>query len=104
MFVISTILITTGTGENAPECLSLVHYTEFMESKGIVLMGGEYDKNTLVSTFDKCRYLDKYWGEGFRMPEPSSLPVHRTLGLQGHCPHGWVVPYNTNTLVSICDN
>ena len=35
--------------ENAPECLGMVHYTELMEDKGIVLMVGEYDKDTLVS-------------------------------------------------------
>jgi ATP synthase F1 complex assembly factor 1 len=34
---------------NAPECLSLVHYTELAETKGIVLMVGEYDTNVLVS-------------------------------------------------------
>jgi hypothetical protein len=58
-----------NTGENAPECLSLVHYTELMESKGIVLMAGEYDKNTLVNVCDKY-HLDnyRYWGECSRMP------------------------------------
>lgn len=29
--------------ENAPECLTMVHYTELAE-KGIILMRGEYDK------------------------------------------------------------
>lgn len=32
--------------ENAPECLTMVHYTEFKDDKGIVLMRGEFD--------DKC--------------------------------------------------
>ena len=34
--------------ENAPECLNMMHYTEMAESKGIVLMVGEYDKDVLV--------------------------------------------------------
>ena len=35
--------------ENAPECLNMIHYTDLAESKGIVLMVGEYDKDVLVS-------------------------------------------------------
>ena len=34
--------------ENAPECLNMMHYTELAESKGVVLMVGEYDKDILV--------------------------------------------------------
>lgn len=34
--------------ENAPECLTLIHYTDLAETKGIVLMVGEYDSNILV--------------------------------------------------------
>ncbi|KAF2366414.1 ATP11 [Trinorchestia longiramus] len=33
--------------ENAPECLTMVHYTEFKERLGIVLMRGEYDSKYL---------------------------------------------------------
>ncbi|KAK7100243.1 ATP synthase mitochondrial F1 complex assembly factor 1-like [Littorina saxatilis] len=33
--------------ENAPACLTLVHYTELMDSKGIVLMSGQYDDKVL---------------------------------------------------------
>jgi len=33
--------------ENAPECLAMVHYTEFMESKGIVLMKADYNNDVL---------------------------------------------------------
>lgn len=33
--------------ENSPACLSLVHYTELLDSKGIVLMSGQYDNNVL---------------------------------------------------------
>ena len=36
-------------GANAPECLTLVHYTEMADDKQIVLMVGEYDTNMLVS-------------------------------------------------------
>ncbi|CAH0582844.1 unnamed protein product [Chrysodeixis includens] len=39
--------------ENAPECLTMVHYTELAE-KGIILMRGEYDKNVLSSQEAQC--------------------------------------------------
>ena len=34
--------------ENAPECLNMMHYTELADTKGVVLMVGEYDKDNLV--------------------------------------------------------
>merc|ERR1712098_82112 len=40
--------------EDAPECLNMVHYTEFAEDKGIVLMVGEYDKDILNAKEAKC--------------------------------------------------
>lgn len=40
-------------GENAPECLTIVHYTE-MRDKGIVLMRGEYDTNVLNAQEAQC--------------------------------------------------
>ncbi|BFY99627.1 hypothetical protein BsWGS_02667 [Bradybaena similaris] len=33
--------------ENAPPCLTLTHYTDLMEDKGIVLMNGQYDEKVL---------------------------------------------------------
>ncbi|XP_047531678.1 ATP synthase mitochondrial F1 complex assembly factor 1 [Vanessa atalanta] len=39
--------------ENAPECLTMVHYTELVK-KGIVLMRGEYDKNVLNGKEAQC--------------------------------------------------
>ncbi|XP_062124268.1 ATP synthase mitochondrial F1 complex assembly factor 1 [Drosophila sulfurigaster albostrigata] len=39
--------------ENAPECLTLVHYTE-VEDKGIVLMRGEYDSKVLTAQEAQC--------------------------------------------------
>ncbi|XP_038219725.1 ATP synthase mitochondrial F1 complex assembly factor 1-like isoform X1 [Zerene cesonia] len=39
--------------ENAPECLTMIHYTE-LEDKGIVLMRGEYDKNVLNGQEAQC--------------------------------------------------
>lgn len=40
--------------ENAPECLTLVHYTDLRESKGIVLMKGEYDVKTINVQEAQC--------------------------------------------------
>lgn len=39
--------------ENAPECLTVTHYTELLD-KGIVLMRGEYDKNVLNGEEARC--------------------------------------------------
>ncbi|XP_015182314.1 PREDICTED: ATP synthase mitochondrial F1 complex assembly factor 1 [Polistes dominula] len=40
--------------ENAPECLTLTHYTEFKDSRGIVLMRGEFDLNFLNCHEAQC--------------------------------------------------
>lgn len=40
-------------GDNAPECLNIVHYTEFKD-QGIVLMRGEYDTKVLTAQEAKC--------------------------------------------------
>lgn len=50
----TTLINFQAYKENAPECLSMVHYTEMEESKGIVLMAGEYDKNVLSSSEAQC--------------------------------------------------
>ncbi|XKL65731.1 hypothetical protein PGB90_009151 [Kerria lacca] len=34
--------------ENAPECLTMIYFSEFADNKNIVLMKGEYDKNVIV--------------------------------------------------------
>ncbi|CAF4818839.1 unnamed protein product [Pieris macdunnoughi] len=39
--------------ENAPECLTMIHYTELAD-KGIVLMRGDYDKNVLGGQEAQC--------------------------------------------------
>ncbi|XP_072929478.1 ATP synthase mitochondrial F1 complex assembly factor 1 [Epargyreus clarus] len=39
--------------ENAPECLTMVHYTE-LSDKGIILMRGEYDRNVLNGKEAQC--------------------------------------------------
>ena len=41
-------------GENSPECLNIVYYPDLVESKGIVLMSGEYDKNTITYEEATC--------------------------------------------------
>ncbi|KAJ8724704.1 hypothetical protein PYW08_016178 [Mythimna loreyi] len=39
--------------ENAPECLTMTHYTELAD-KGLVLMRGDYDKNVLNGQEARC--------------------------------------------------
>lgn len=50
----TTLINFQAHKENAPECLSMVHYTELVEEKGIVLMVGEYDKDVLGPKEAKC--------------------------------------------------
>uniref|UniRef100_A0A1E1W106 ATP synthase mitochondrial F1 complex assembly factor 1 n=1 Tax=Pectinophora gossypiella TaxID=13191 RepID=A0A1E1W106_PECGO len=49
--------------ENAPECLTMVHYTE-LQHKDIVLMRGEYDKNVLTGQEAQClaNQFQMYYG------------------------------------------
>jgi len=39
---------------NAPECLTITHFKEFKDDKGIVLMRGEYDKNIIDAKEAQC--------------------------------------------------
>ncbi|XP_055697457.1 ATP synthase mitochondrial F1 complex assembly factor 1 [Phlebotomus papatasi] len=50
--------------ENAPECLNIVHYTEYQD-KGIVLMRGEYDSQVLNAQEAQClaNQLQLYYGQ-----------------------------------------
>lgn len=51
--------------ENAPECLNIVHYTEFKD-QGIVLMRGEYDTKVLTAQEAQClaNQLQLYYAIG----------------------------------------
>ncbi|XP_047102700.1 ATP synthase mitochondrial F1 complex assembly factor 1 [Schistocerca piceifrons] len=50
--------------ENAPECLTLVHYAE-LQSKGIILMRGDYNKDILNGKESQClaNQLQMYYGQ-----------------------------------------
>ncbi|CAG2058707.1 unnamed protein product [Timema podura] len=51
--------------ENAPECLSMVHFPDLKEEKGIVLMHGEFDKNIINSKEAQClaNQLQMYYAQ-----------------------------------------
>lgn len=40
--------------ENAPECLTMIHYTELKDNKGVVLMRGEFDTKLLQVQEAQC--------------------------------------------------
>ncbi|KAF5285422.1 hypothetical protein FQA39_LY16676 [Lamprigera yunnana] len=65
--------------ENAPECLTIVHYTEFKDSKGIVLMRGGFDKNVLNSQEAQCLayQLQLYYSQN--IPEKLKLLEQFTM-------------------------
>lgn len=51
--------------ENAPECLTIVYYPDLKESKGLVLMRGEFNKDILTAIEAQClaNELQLYYGE-----------------------------------------
>merc|ERR550525_2073993 len=50
----TTLINFQAHQENAPECLTLEHYTELLEEKGIVLMVGRYDSNVVTTQEAQC--------------------------------------------------
>ncbi|CAH1397146.1 unnamed protein product [Nezara viridula] len=50
---------------DAPECLTVVYYADLSETKDVVLMKGEFDKNILSSVESQCliNQLHLYYGE-----------------------------------------
>jgi len=40
--------------ENAPECLTMIHYQDLKDSKGIVLMRGEFDSKSMTAQEAQC--------------------------------------------------
>jgi len=50
----TTLINFQAYQENAPECLTLDHYTELIEDKKIVLMVGRYDTNMLTIQEAQC--------------------------------------------------
>jgi len=59
--------------ENAPECLSITNFVEMMESKDLVLMRGEYDKNMLNEDEARCLASQVYLYYG--TPSESRLNI-----------------------------
>jgi len=51
--------------ENAPECLTLIYYADLKESKKLVLMKGEFNKDVLTVVEAQClaNELQLYYGE-----------------------------------------
>lgn len=62
--------------ENAPECLNIVHYTEFKD-QGIVLMRGEYDTKVLTAQEAQClaNQLQLYYTQN----NPKKLEILETF-------------------------
>lgn len=51
--------------ENSPECLTMVYYPDLKDSKGLVLMKGEFNKDVLTAIEAQClaNELQLYYGE-----------------------------------------
>ena len=50
----TTLINYQAYQENAPECLTLDHYTDLLDDKGVVLMVGRYDTNLLTIQEAQC--------------------------------------------------
>jgi ATP synthase F1 complex assembly factor 1 len=50
----TTLINFQAFHENAPECLTMDHYTELQSDKGIILMVGRYDSNLLTIQEAQC--------------------------------------------------
>ncbi|XP_024940620.1 ATP synthase mitochondrial F1 complex assembly factor 1 [Cephus cinctus] len=63
--------------ENAPECLTIVHYTELRDSKNLVLMRGEFDANSINVQEAQCllNELQLYYS----MDDPQRLKLLETF-------------------------
>ena len=61
--------------ENAPECLSMTHFTELSDTKGLVLMRGEFDTKSLNAQEAQClaNELQLYYSSN----EPGRLELLR---------------------------
>jgi len=51
--------------ENAPECLTITHYTDLKDDKNIVLMRGEFDKDVIDAKEAQClaNQLQMFYGQ-----------------------------------------
>lgn len=51
--------------ENSPECLTMVYYPDLRDSKGVILMKGEFNKDILTAIEAQClaNELQLYYGE-----------------------------------------
>lgn len=60
----TTLLSYQVHKENAPECLNIVHYTEFGE-KDLILMRGEFDSNVINAQEAQClvNQLQLFYGQ-----------------------------------------
>ena len=59
--------------ENAPECLGMVFYTELIETKGVVLMVGEFDNKVLDAK--ESKYLADMLEIYYCKPSESKLAL-----------------------------
>jgi len=69
----STLINFQAHRENAPECLGIVFYTELIETKGIVLMVGEFDNKVLDAK--ESKYLADMLEIYYCKPSESKLAL-----------------------------
>jgi len=69
----STLINFQAHRENAPECLGMVFYTELIETKGVVLMVGEFDNKVLDAK--ESKYLADMLEIYYCKPSESKLAL-----------------------------
>lgn len=67
--------------ENSPPCLTVAHFTEFKEDKGIVLMAGQYDEKILTKneSLNLMKQMSIYYGK-------SSTDKYNAVRVFNHLP------------------
>jgi len=57
--------------ENAPPCLTLQHYSDLMDSKGLVLMAGQYDEKVIKKelALNLVQQMSMFYGRGSKFYE-----------------------------------
>jgi len=76
----TTLINFQAHSENAPECLTLVHFVDLIEDKGIVLMKGDFDPNVLSLSEAQClaNQVEMY----FCNPNPAKRQLLETFTFQ----------------------
>merc|ERR1711890_85487 len=95
-FHFTTLINYQAFGENAPECLTIVYYTDMEAEKGITLMRGEFDSKLLgpIDAQFLANQIQLYYASspGRHLGYCSSLNIPRPRGHMSRLYSSWSLP------------